>query len=393
MSSVIIFGAGDRGVKCKNQLLHSEQILGLDTDKPMEIYFTDNNEHIWNTSVDGTQVIPPDNLANLDKDSTAVIIASSRENEIYSQIRKYGFKRLFCLDGNDSIVPFDSVPAKLNIFKRNMEKSETYMGYYSFFEAYSYLGKIKYNDNTLYDRPFFGFTRHLAEFKDIHKGERCFILGNGPSLNLIDISKIKDEITFGSNRVYKAFSEWGFHTKYWGMIDELFISQIGDEALQSIPDDVFKFMPFKDLYFLDWRSYKNIIPCNFLSTDASQDLQFSVDPFALYEGGTVTYLLIQIAAIMGCNPIYLLGVDHTFPVQARKDQFCFTPSDDSQHFHPNYSNDNLLMNYGWPDVATSAYALAYQELSRMGREIYNASPGTKLEAIPKMKFEDIAFEQ
>ena len=44
--------------------------------------------------------------------------------------------------------------------------------------------------------------RRIAALKDIHKGERCFIIGNGPSLNKLDLSKIKDEYTFGVNAIY-----------------------------------------------------------------------------------------------------------------------------------------------------------------------------------------------
>ena len=37
----------------------------------------------------------------------------------------------------------------------------------------------------------------LAALKDIHKGQRCFIMGNGPSLKNTDLSKLRNEITFG----------------------------------------------------------------------------------------------------------------------------------------------------------------------------------------------------
>ena len=42
----------------------------------------------------------------------------------------------------------------------------------------------------------------LAEFKDIHKGKRAIIIGNGPSLKQTDLTKLKEEFTFGLNRIY-----------------------------------------------------------------------------------------------------------------------------------------------------------------------------------------------
>ena len=52
--------------------------------------------------------------------------------------------------------------------------------------------------------------RRLAALKDIHKGQRAFIIGNGPSLKQTDLTKLKNEFTFGMNRIYLLFPELGF---------------------------------------------------------------------------------------------------------------------------------------------------------------------------------------
>jgi len=39
--------------------------------------------------------------------------------------------------------------------------------------------------------------RRLTALKDIHKGERIVIIGNGPSLRQTDLSRLKNEFTFG----------------------------------------------------------------------------------------------------------------------------------------------------------------------------------------------------
>ena len=41
---------------------------------------------------------------------------------------------------------------------------------------------------------------------------------------------------------------------------------------------------------------------------------FSDDPSVVYMGNSVTYTLLQLAAIMGFNQIVLVGVDHSYPV-------------------------------------------------------------------------------
>ncbi len=77
--------------------------------------------------------------------------------------------------------------------------------------------------------------RRLSEMKDIHKGRRAFIMGNGPSLKQTDLSKLKDEITFGMNRVYLAFPDWGFSTTYLCVTNDLVVEQFVDDII-ALPD-------------------------------------------------------------------------------------------------------------------------------------------------------------
>ena len=52
----------------------------------------------------------------------------------------------------------------------------------------------------------------LKKYKDIHKGKRCFIIGNGPSLQMSDLEILykNKEICFGVNRIFLGFkdTEW-----------------------------------------------------------------------------------------------------------------------------------------------------------------------------------------
>ena len=63
--------------------------------------------------------------------------------------------------------------------------------------------------------------RRLAQLKDIHRGQRCFIIGNGPSLRNTDLSRLRAEYTIGMNRIYLAFPEWGFQTSYYLSVNDL----------------------------------------------------------------------------------------------------------------------------------------------------------------------------
>jgi len=64
------------------------------------------------------------------------------------------------------------------------------------------------------------------ENKNITLDETAFIIGSGPSLNEIDISLLKNLETFGMNRQYIAFEDWGFEPKYYCLIDSRLIDKI-----------------------------------------------------------------------------------------------------------------------------------------------------------------------
>lgn len=53
----------------------------------------------------------------------------------------------------------------------------------------------------------------------MEKEKKAFILGTGPSLNKIDITKLKEEVTITFNRAYLAFDDWGFDPTYYLIID------------------------------------------------------------------------------------------------------------------------------------------------------------------------------
>jgi len=61
----------------------------------------------------------------------------------------------------------------------------------------------------------------LAQYKDKHRGQRCVIIGNGPSLNKMDLSFLKNEITFGMNRIYLLFDKWDFTPTYYVSVNPL----------------------------------------------------------------------------------------------------------------------------------------------------------------------------
>lgn len=69
--------------------------------------------------------------------------------------------------------------------------------------------------------------------------DRAFILGTGPSLNKIDVTKLSNEVTITFNRAYVAFEDWGFDPTYYLAID-------GND-IRSLYKDINKLMRESDV--------------------------------------------------------------------------------------------------------------------------------------------------
>jgi hypothetical protein len=230
--------------------------------------------------------------------------------------------------------------------------------------------------------------RRLAGLKDIHQGRRAFIIGNGPSLRQTDLTKLKNEFTFGMNRIYLIFPELGFHTTYFCATNNLVIEQFGDDIL-GLP------MP----KFLAWRShdrFRSDLPVSELPTflytsytgpGFSRDVRGRV-----WESATVTNVALQLAFHMGFEQVILIGVDHNFTSKGEANKTVVSQGDDPNHFAPNY----FAKGYKWqlPDLDTSeiGYAFAREAYRKAGRQVLDATMGGKLTIFPKVDYNSL-FQQ
>ena len=221
--------------------------------------------------------------------------------------------------------------------------------------------------------------RRMRAFKDCHKGKRCFIIGNGPSLKDMDLSPLQDEVTFGMNRIYLLFPELGFETTYYVSINTLVIEQCRED-IQALS------MP----RFITWRGRKwlkdgpSLI---FLDTDYTAPEAFSTEATGrIFEGSTVTYVALQIAYYMGFEEVILIGVDHSFTTKGPPNVTVISTGDDQDHFAPHYFGKGF--RWQLPDLEASerAYALAKEAFERDGRRVFDATAGGKLQVFPKVDF-------
>ena len=219
----------------------------------------------------------------------------------------------------------------------------------------------------------------LNSFRDRHIGERCFIIGNGPSLKQTDLSLLSNETTFGMNRIYLLFEELGFSTTYFFAINTLVIEQCAPE-IRILP------MP----KFLTWRSrpWMSEDPgAIFIDTDYRGKESFSVDLTGrVFEGGTVTYVALQTAYWMGFQEVILVGVDHSYSTEGPANATVVSQSEDPNHFHPEYFGRGF--RWQLPDLEASerSYLMARTAFEADGRKIVDATVGGQLEVFQKVEY-------
>lgn len=233
--------------------------------------------------------------------------------------------------------------------------------------------------------------RKIGEFRNRHKGGRCFILGNGPSLNKLDLSLLKNEITFGVNSIFLNFPKMGYEVTYYAIEDSHVIRErfreVGEmrSPLRFIPYHAANQIPFSpnNIYVnvvYDYTRYKGF---PFFSADASR---------RLWVGGTVSYINMQLAYYMGFDEVYLIGFDHSYTIPDSAEitgNDIKSTTDDPNHFHPDYFGKDFHWHIPLVERMELGYKKADYAFSQKGAKIYNATPGGKLEVFERIDYNDI----
>lgn len=254
------------------------------------------------------------------------------------------------------------------------------------------------------------YTRRIKKFQRKYEGKRCFIIGNGPSLAIRDLEKLSDEVTFASNSVYALYIHTDWRPTYYCASDSVFCGQMMKDrksleilvdgcqaAFTSIMGEGIRYRNDKDmnqLYYMRLAMGKaeDRPPC--FSSDCSRDI---------YTAGSITYEMLQLAAYMGFQKIYLLGMDFNYSVErhadhtiTRKDNVCNHMDEieqEEKRFYEALSERHKETYIADIDLQLAGYQSAKQYADSHGIEIYNATRGGKLEVFPRVNFDELFDEK
>lgn len=235
------------------------------------------------------------------------------------------------------------------------------------------------------------YAKKLRRYKNKYVGERCFFIGNGPSLNAYDLTRLHNqgEITFAFNRIYNIFDETLWRPTFY-------ISQ--DEKMLKGCDTIVDKLPLKNKFIpiqLHW--YHNIdihdatyFNINWKQGNTLEEYLFSKDiSQEMYSANTVMYTAAQMAAYMGFSEIYLLGVDHNFRVSQNDSGEIIVDETVSDYFTDKYNPDKDNLYIPNLDKSTITYLAMKKYCDEMGIKVVNATRGGKLDVFPRNAFDEL----
>jgi len=233
--------------------------------------------------------------------------------------------------------------------------------------------------------------RRLEALRDRHAGQRAFVMGSGPSLNRMDLSPLRDEITFGSNAIFLLKERIGFLPTYLTVEDPL-PAEDNAKTLNALTgttkifahDLDYCLRQDEDTVYVFFERY-------YVSDDDPRFPLFSANALRrVYLGGTVAYMSLQLAFYMGIREVYLIGIDldYKIPEYARGDVIVSREADAS-HFHPDYFGPGKR----WHNPRVERMARAFEKAARFfaahGGCIYNATVGGKLQSLTRVNYDEI----
>jgi hypothetical protein len=236
----------------------------------------------------------------------------------------------------------------------------------------------------------------MKGLKNKHTGKRCFIIGSGGSINSMDLRPLKDEITFGFNSFYLIADKVGFMPSYY-LVEDSLPAEDNKHVINALNETV-KIIPYDLKYCLTPSENTVYVHMDRYYADCPDKKfpRFSNDTSkCVYWGGTVAYMALQLAYYMGLDEVYLIGIDLSYRVEndasvrVGPDKVILSDKNDSDHFHPDYFGKGKRYHLPRTDRMQLSFDYAYNQFSRDGRKLFNATVGGNLKNIPRVDYKTI----
>ncbi len=251
-------------------------------------------------------------------------------------------------------------------------------------------GRMKSGLDDIIYREYKSYSDRIEQLHNKHKGQRCFIVGTGPSLQNTRLDLLKDEIVFGVNTLYRGLDDFDFYPMYYAISDKnvfkehykqvlpldttLFLSSGAGKTFLSNKKEYGKYVK-NDPIVLRTKGYMTV----------EKSCSKNIEDYVLNGHTIINDICLQVAYYLGFDEVYLLGCDCSY-------------AGNVHHF----DGENYDFQYGgaekkeflrrekrrW-DLTFQAYDVCRKTFERDGRKIYNATPGGNLEVFERKALEDV----
>lgn len=234
------------------------------------------------------------------------------------------------------------------------------------------------------------------ELKNIHKDEKCFVIGNGPSLNKQDLTLLQDEFTFVMNEFYLHKDFQIISPNYYCLIDDYYFKKENLFSLKEIEKVTF---PNKKItFFFPALFKKSIREHHLFENNKKYYLAFKgriintypkvyLDITKPISGGNFTsYACLFLARYMGFKKIYLVGFDHDWVTENGKEIGC--------HFYDQIREaedipQEKLIYFSDQYKIRESYSIIKDLFLKGGVEIFNATKGGYLDVFKRIDYNSL----
>jgi hypothetical protein len=236
------------------------------------------------------------------------------------------------------------------------------------------------------------YIEEWKELKEKYKGERIFLIGNGPSLNKTPLYLLKDEYTLAFNRFNIYTERLNWYPSMYMVVDGLVAEDMSDEINEMTKkvDNAF-FLRYALSTGLDFKKFINDGDNVYWMLPKGLKSKFNFQLPFVNPGGSVAVAGLQVLQYLGFSEIYLLGIDMNYQTHNNVDiikgnDIISKEDDDPNHFDPRYFGKNR--KYHQPNtkvvnsIMTSFESISY-EFKNTETKVYNATKGGRLESFER----------
>lgn len=230
----------------------------------------------------------------------------------------------------------------------------------------------------------------LSNYRNAFTGKRCFIMGNGPSLNQIDLSKLQNEYVFVFNGAYELAQKFQFAKPFYLIEDHLVAIDHSSNFKnlnrpKFIAHDLIKHFNYTKsittVYLERNYRYNSRWP-GFLDKSTNYPI--------FYWGGTVAYFGLQMADFMNFDEIIFIGMDLSYivPNSVIKNGTQLTSTeDDPNHYSPNYFG--VGKRWHIPETSRMLKSFKCSSSYPVVKKVINATVGGNLDCFTRKDYNDL----